>query len=239
MSFSPANSKSLHRFSSLTRRPQVHAMMTSLDSRSEKRTASPSPDSSALIANRTVASRSSRHPRLSFSSFAPSSENNHRKKLNSDPIKEVPPQKEEEAEEEEEANRSLNLRPRKVSKKKQNVVIPAESSGDVKNQKLAGGYEPRSSRQRGIPAESPGLGGVVAKENPRRLWVALSREEIEEDMYSMNGSKPSRKPRKRSKATQKCLDVMFPGLGLVGMKADSFRVSDSSLKVRNFVYLLD
>ena len=55
-----------------------------------------------------------------------------------------------------------------------------------------------------IAAESP---GVEVKNENHRLWVALSRDEIEEDVFSMSVNKPSRRPRKRAKTLQKHLDV--------------------------------
>ncbi|CAG7887941.1 unnamed protein product [Brassica rapa] len=170
---------SLHAFSSLTLGPQVSGI-THVDPRN----ASPS----AAVSNRTVALRSARQPRLSYSSFAPSSEHDH------------PPQREEEEEpEEEEEKRTWNLRPRKAC---------VGGASEVKNLKPSGVTEPppKSNRQRGIAAESPG---------------------IEEDVFCISGNKPSRRPRKRAKTLQKHLDVMFPGLCLVGMNAVCFIVSTS------------
>ncbi|CDY58854.1 hypothetical protein HID58_001799 [Brassica napus] len=192
-----ANVKSLHAFSSLTLGPQVSGI-THVDPRN----ASPS----AAVSNRTVALRSARQPRLSYSSFAPSSEHDH------------PPQREEEEEpEEEEEKRTWNLRPRKAC---------VGGASEVKNLKPSGVTEPppKSNRQRGIAAESP---GVEVKNENHRLWVALSRDEIEEDVFCISGNKPSRRPRKRAKTLQKHLDVMFPGLCLVGMNAVCFIVSTS------------
>lgn len=37
--------------------------------------------------------------------------------------------------------------------------------------------------------------------------LTLTREEIDEDLYAMSGSKPSRRPKKRSKSVQKVIDV--------------------------------
>ncbi|KAJ0232958.1 Chromogranin [Hirschfeldia incana] len=239
MSASPANMKSLHGFSSpLTRGPQVSAI-SDVDPKSP-----PSAEKPA-VPNRTVASRSSRQPRLSFSTFPPSSEHDHPKKVKSD---ENPPRKEEAPvsaaeEEEEDEKRPWNLRPRKAcgggSKKGNGAVPPAAepcgggggASEAAKNQKPV--VEAKSNRQRGIPAESPGLGiggGVEAKIENHRLWVALSRDEIEEDVFSMSGNRPARRPRKRAKTLQKHLDVIFPGLCLVGMNADCFRVATSPAK---------
>ncbi|XP_018466315.2 uncharacterized protein LOC108837801 [Raphanus sativus] len=162
------------------------------------------PKSETTEPNRTVGLRSPRQPRLSYpSTFA----HDHPKKLKSE---ENPPRGEEVPVTEEEEKKTWNLRPRKASE----VKPPSRSNRP----------------QRGIAAESPG--GVEAgnEDHRRRLWVALSRDEIEEDMFKMSGNKPSRRPRKRAKTLQKHLDVMFPGLGLVGMNADSFRGSTSPAK---------
>lgn len=79
-------------------------------------------------------------------------------------------------------------------------VVPSEACGGggaseaAKNQKPIAAVEAKSNRQREIPAESPGLGygGVVeVKTKNRRLWAALSRDEIEEDVFSTSGNRPS------------------------------------------------
>ncbi|KAK1430521.1 hypothetical protein QVD17_13328 [Tagetes erecta] len=62
------------------------------------------------------------------------------------------------------------------------------------------------------------------RKKKRRLWISLSKDEIEEDIYAFTGSRPSRRPKKRSKIAQKQLDNVFPGLYLVGVSADSYRV---------------
>ncbi|CAH8386780.1 unnamed protein product [Eruca vesicaria subsp. sativa] len=159
--------------------------------------------SSTPVSNRTVALRSTRHPRLSYSSLAPSSSDH-------------PKREEAPVSEDEEKRKSWNLRRREAKN----------------HQKPSGGVmvmEPsRSNRQRAIAAESNGV--EVKKVNHRRLWVALSRDEIEEDVLSICGNKPSRRPRKRAKTLQKHLDVMFPGMCLVGMNADCFTVSTSPAK---------
>ncbi|CAN8274797.1 unnamed protein product [Cochlearia groenlandica] len=231
MSASPANSKPLHGFSSLPRGTQVSATETKSESKSE--TIASQSAVTASFSTRTVASRSSRQPRLSFASFAPS-----RRSDSTDEIP-IPTQREErekseKEEEEAEGKRTWNLRTRKAFKGN-GVIATTEACGgggatEAKNQKQGGGSEPRSNRQRGIPAESAGGFDSTKENHHRRLWVALSRDEIEEDVFSMSGSRPSRRPRKRTKTLQKYLDVLFPGLCLVGMNADCFKVSDSPVK---------
>ncbi|KAJ0937600.1 hypothetical protein HanRHA438_Chr03g0143881 [Helianthus annuus] len=56
------------------------------------------------------------------------------------------------------------------------------------------------------------------KKKNRRLWISLSKDEIEEDIYAFTGSRPCRRPKKRSKVEQKQLDNVFPGLYLVGFR---------------------
>ncbi|KAM3322102.1 hypothetical protein P3S67_003253 [Capsicum chacoense] len=86
---------------------------------------------------------------------------------------------------------------------------------------------PRSQRLKENAADRNGVGSGSAKKGKRKLWISLSKEEIEEDVYSMTRSRPTRRPKKRSKTVQKQLDNAFPGLYLVGLTADSFRVNDT------------
>lgn len=46
-----------------------------------------------------------------------------------------------------------------------------------------------------------------SERNKEKLWISLSEEEIEEDLYSMTGSLPSRRPKKRTRVVQKLVDV--------------------------------
>ncbi|VFQ64731.1 unnamed protein product [Cuscuta campestris] len=81
---------------------------------------------------------------------------------------------------------------------------------------------PKSQRLRGIVE-----GGQEKKEKKRKFWISLSREEIEEDVYALTGSRPARRPRRRPKAVQKLVDNLFPGLYLVGLTVCSYRVQES------------
>ncbi|XP_010538471.1 PREDICTED: uncharacterized protein LOC104812809 [Tarenaya hassleriana] len=215
------------------------------------RSSSPVP----AIANRGVGSRSTRQQRISFSSLAPSSAKpvieSQKGFGNATAREEKPPpspqrgevplvcgkeDEEEEEEEEEEEKRTWNLRPRRscAGSKRSNGKFSPEPRGgasDVKRQKTVG-QEPKSQRQRGLPAESPGLGGGDGRNGDLRLWVSLSRDEIEEDIFSMSGNRPSRRPRKRPKTLQKYIDVVYPGLCLVGLNADCFRTTNSQAKGR-------
>ncbi|GLU05546.1 hypothetical protein SLE2022_226430 [Rubroshorea leprosula] len=127
-------------------------------------------------------------------------------------------EEEEEHEEEETAKRPWNLRPRKAETM---VTVAVEKQSEIAV------TAPKSMRLRGLAENGAGVG---EKKEKRKFWIALSREEIEEDVYAMTGSRPARRPKKRPKNVQKQLDSVFPGLWLVGTSADAYRVADSLVK---------
>ncbi|KAJ7952546.1 DUF1639 family protein [Quillaja saponaria] len=89
--------------------------------------------------------------------------------------------------------------------------------------------QPKSLRLRGFSEMQS-----TERKEKRKFWIALSKDEIEEDIFVMTGSRPSRRPKKRPKIVQKQLDSAFPGLWLVGVSADSYRVTECSSKGRFF-----
>ncbi|KAA0043500.1 hypothetical protein IC582_022179 [Cucumis melo] len=140
----------------------------------------------------------------------------------------------EEIEGEETVQKPWNLRPRKGTS--------LRGYGDLKNggdlQEMDGAVsspagasqqgenpQPKSLRLRGFTESHR-----IEKKDKRKFWIALSRDEIEEDIFIMTGSRPSRRPKKRPKNVQKQLDTVFPGLWLVGVTADSYRLADSPAK---------
>ncbi|KAL1828485.1 hypothetical protein DCAR_0207711 [Daucus carota subsp. sativus] len=84
-----------------------------------------------------------------------------------------------------------------------------------------------ASEPAAVEKEKDGAQKSERRDKKTKLWITLSREEIEEDLYSMNGSKPARRPKKRTKAIQKQVDEVFPGLYLAGVTVDSYRVQHS------------
>lgn len=123
----------------------------------------------------------------------------------------------EDEEEEETAKRPWNLRPRRSEP---SATVTVEKQAEIAV------AAPKSMRLRGI-AEN---GGGAAEKEKRRFWIALSKDEIEEDIYAMTESRPNRRPRKRPRSIQKQLDNVFPGLWLVGSSAEDFRIPDSPVK---------
>ncbi|XP_050230225.1 proline-rich receptor-like protein kinase PERK7 [Mercurialis annua] len=149
-----------------------------------------------------------------------------------------------EEEEEGENSRPWKLRPRKgiLSGFKETTTFQVN---DHQQQKENSTHfqPPKSARLRGLVESSStasgvlgvglglGSGGVtVEKKEKLKFWISLSREEIEEDIFIMTGSRPSRRPKKRPKNVQKALDNTFPGMWLVGTTADSYRLIDPPVK---------
>ncbi|XP_071690596.1 uncharacterized protein [Rutidosis leptorrhynchoides] len=112
-----------------------------------------------------------------------------------------------------------NLRPRRLA------IGGSDGNGLVSG--VCGAKSGRLLRGCPVAGAAP---AATAEENDdqrmkkQRLWVSLSKEEIEEDIYAFTGSKPARRPKKRSKIAQKQVDNCFPGLYLAGLSADSYRV---------------
>jgi hypothetical protein len=102
------------------------------------------------------------------------------------------------------------LRPRKAARRSAMMEIRAESAAiaiaGVQQQHQSENVQPKSLRLRGA-AESQST-------EKRKFWIALSKEEIEEDVFVMTGSRPARRPRKRPKNIQKQLDVITLSLSL-------------------------
>ncbi|KAL6175842.1 hypothetical protein ACLB2K_052481 [Fragaria x ananassa] len=131
------------------------------------------------------------------------------------------------AAEEAEVQKPWNLRPRRAP------VTTAMTLNSKANNNTGGEvHEAEGTKQSEQPApKSMRLRGLAAAEGPsmekkkekRKFWIALSKDEIEEDIFIMTGSRPARRPKKRPKNVQKQLDNCFPGLWLVGFTADACR----------------
>ncbi|KAG8363431.1 hypothetical protein BUALT_Bualt19G0021900 [Buddleja alternifolia] len=128
-----------------------------------------------------------------------------------------------------EETKTWNLRPRKPIRKSLNV-----NGGSVKNN----GLTMSGTNKAPSPFRNPNHGsgkvegncGGGEKKRKLSIFVALTKEEIEEDIFALTGSKPKGRPRKTAKNVQKQMDFVFPGLCLVSINADSYKVSENSLK---------
>ncbi|RAL47253.1 hypothetical protein DM860_013218 [Cuscuta australis] len=79
-----------------------------------------------------------------------------------------------------------------------------------------------------VPSISAAAGVFARGEKLERakFSIALTRQQIEEDLAAITGHKPARRPKKRSKIIQKNLDSLFPGLWLTEISADMYKVRD-------------
>ncbi|XVF73505.1 hypothetical protein PTKIN_Ptkin12aG0206900 [Pterospermum kingtungense] len=114
--------------------------------------------------------------------------------------------------------KTWNLRPRKpISKPPRTGASPQENRT----------HRPESTRSRNVTEP---LKSAEKKEKKQKFSVSLSREEIDDDIFAMTGSRASRRPRKRAKNVQKQLDCLFPGLWLASITPDCYRVPETPMK---------
>ncbi|KAG0457973.1 hypothetical protein HPP92_023130 [Vanilla planifolia] len=59
----------------------------------------------------------------------------------------------------------------------------------------------------------------------QRFSISLSREEIEEDIFAITGSRPRRRPKKRPRNVQGQLDMVFPGMWLSEITPEMYKVA--------------
>ncbi|AQK88230.1 DUF1639 family protein [Zea mays] len=60
----------------------------------------------------------------------------------------------------------------------------------------------------------------------RAFSAALSRDEIAEDFATIRGTRPPRRPKKRPRAVQRQLDMLYPGLSLADVNLDSYKIEE-------------
>ncbi|KAK8693397.1 hypothetical protein V6N13_070981 [Hibiscus sabdariffa] len=120
--------------------------------------------------------------------------------------------------------KTWNLRPRKPISKPTNYNGSAAKIGGSAQENRT--HRSEATRSRNITEPKP----AEKKAKKQKFSISLSREEIDEDIFAMTGSKASRRPKKRAKNVQKQLDCLFPGLWLASITPDCYRVSDAHIK---------
>ncbi|XVE65131.1 hypothetical protein DITRI_Ditri07aG0156700 [Diplodiscus trichospermus] len=222
MATAPVKSQPLHNFNFPFLKWGTHGAGSSSTATTDRLRSPESDSDHDRLRPTRVGSRSTRIHRLSFTPPPKPIKESHREEEQQqeeeEPLK--PRRYEAEEEEEETVQRPWNLRPRKV------VVMETTAVATAAVEKMSETTAPKSMRLRGW-AEN---GRVGEKKEKNRFWIALSREEIEEDIFVMTGSRPARRPKKRPKNIQKQLDNVFPGQWLVGTTADAYRVADAAVK---------
>ncbi|KAL3649408.1 hypothetical protein CASFOL_005811 [Castilleja foliolosa] len=107
-----------------------------------------------------------------------------------------------------------NLRPRMPKRKSRNAIADPEKTEKA---------QPALKKTNKTPN-----GGEKEKKDKKEkeklsICISLSNEEIDDDIYALTGTKPSRRLKKRAKTVQKKLDTVFPGLCLVSISPDSYK----------------
>lgn len=132
-------------------------------------------------------------------------------------------------EDEESMPKIWNLRPRRppMNHKQFNGGLPKIGSSSLPENKTSQITNPNKDASE-VKNNDHGNIGTSKKQ---KLSISLSRHEIEEDIFVMTGSKPSRRPKKRPRTVQRQLDTLFPGLWLGSITADTYKVSEVPPKV--------
>ncbi|CAL4909437.1 unnamed protein product [Urochloa decumbens] len=73
----------------------------------------------------------------------------------------------------------------------------------------------------GQPLASP-----PAVPRKRGFSAALTKEEIAEDFAAIRGTRPPRRPKKRPRAVQRQIDMLYPGLSLADVNLDSYKIEE-------------
>ncbi|XVF33589.1 hypothetical protein REPUB_Repub17cG0181200 [Reevesia pubescens] len=120
--------------------------------------------------------------------------------------------------------KTWNLRPRKPIFKPpyHNGGVPKIGASAHENKT----HRPETTRSRNVTE----LKAAEKKEKKTKFSISLTREEIDDDIFAMTGSKASRRPKKRAKNVQKQLDCVFPGLWLASITPDCYKVPEAPLK---------
>ena len=84
-----------------------------------------------------------------------------------------------------------------------NAAGRCRARAEIDSQLPKGTGQVKSSRSSKTARNKP----AVNKKKPKKFSVALSQEEIADDIFAMTGSKPSRRPIKRDKKVQQTVDV--------------------------------
>nr|XP_043621170.1 uncharacterized protein LOC122592906 isoform X2 [Erigeron canadensis] len=125
--------------------------------------------------------------------------------------------------------KTWNLRPRRpppVNQKQSNINSSNNKIGSLPLPENRIIYNKNVNNKEGSEMKNNDQGNAVMCKKVK-FSITLSRDEIEEDIYSLTGSKPARRPKKRPRTLQRQLDTLFPGLWLGSITADTYKVSEA------------
>ncbi|CAN6354460.1 unnamed protein product [Urochloa humidicola] len=103
--------------------------------------------------------------------------------------------------------RPWNLRARRSA-----TVAPFASRSDAAGKAAATAGQPLA-----LPTVVPRKRGFSA---------SLTKEEIAEDFAAIRGTRPPRRPKKRPRAVQRQVDLLYPGFTLADVNLDSYKIEE-------------
>lgn len=178
--------------------------------------------------NSAAASSSSHQHRFRRRDF-PDQQDQRRDPGATDPKPQPPEEGEGEEEEENGEVKPWNLRPRKeLIKAATATTLKRETGGDCNGNKANSNSNGLRSQRLKDMLEGGQRSGGAERKGKRRVWISLSREEIEEDIYALTGGKPARRPRKWPKNVQKQLEVW------ISFPVSVYSVCDSEKNILRF-----
>ncbi|CAH1434875.1 unnamed protein product [Lactuca virosa] len=139
----------------------------------------------------------------------------------------IPPQAAASAEDES-LPKTWNLRPRRPPMNHKQSTGGPPKIGTSRLQEIKTSHETNIDKQ--LSELNTNNNSDPRKSKKQKFSIPLSRCEIEEDVFLLTGSKPSRRPKKRPRAIQRQLNNLFPGLWLDSITADSYKVSEAPTK---------
>ncbi|KAL6845439.1 hypothetical protein ACP4OV_024934 [Aristida adscensionis] len=109
---------------------------------------------------------------------------------------------------------------------------PSQRPWNLRARRSATAAPPQTARSEGA---GDGLAAAAAAERApatpaeakkRRFSIVLSKEEIAEDFLAIRGTRPPRRPKKRLRAVQRQLDLLYPGFCLADVTPESYRIEE-------------
>ncbi|CAN6332182.1 unnamed protein product [Urochloa humidicola] len=70
------------------------------------------------------------------------------------------------------------------------------------------------------------LASPPAVPRKRGFSASLTKEEIAEDFAAIRGTRPPRRPKKRPRAVQRQVDLLYPGFTLADVNLDSYKIEE-------------
>ncbi|TYG91229.1 hypothetical protein ES288_A12G245500v1 [Gossypium darwinii] len=115
----------------------------------------------------------------------------------------------------------------KQKQRAEETLEPQKNKPDEEGEEVAV-QRPWNLRPRKMVMVETSAAAATTKRKRRKFRIAISKDEIEEDIFALTGARPARRPKKRPKNIEKQLDNVFPGLWLVGLTPEAYRIVDAA-----------